>query len=156
MKTTLVLCFATLISTVGCVRTIDLPVEEPNFTIKEFRNCILNIDHCSRFIEDNPGMYMALTNACDAAGFVNYRLHTESIDQDVWVMYIYAESGYAALWVHQKDQSCVLEFCSTNTEYSYNEFLDMFMTEFYSIEHTKEWETTFTELLEWDESARFN
>lgn len=148
MKKNLFMCFAMLMSFVGCVRTIELHVDEPTMTVKELRNCILEIQNCPKFIEDSATMYMALTSACDAAGFGYYRIHTESIDQDVWVMYAYAEKGYAALWIHKRNHSCTIEFCSINGLYDYASFLDTFLTEFHTIERNDEWEKTFTDLLE--------
>ena len=144
MNNILVGCFLMLMCTIGCTKTIEQPV----VTLKEMRNCIVDIQNCPSFIKDSPGIYMALTAACVASGFKNYTARTESIEKDVWVLYVYAEHGYAALWVHKKDTACTLEFCCRGNEYCYADFLDTFMNEFYSIERGDEWYQTFTELLE--------
>lgn len=143
----LALYITMLVSFVGCAKTIELE-EEPTMTIKEMRNCILDIQNCPKFIADSASIYMALTNACDAAGFGYYRIRPETIDKDVWVMYVHAKDGYAALWIHKKDNACTLEFCSVNAHYDYALFLDTFLTDFHAIQRNEEWEKTFTELLE--------
>jgi len=145
MKSVL-LCLLILCFTVGCAKTNKL---EPVMTVRELRNTLLEIQNCPTFIGDHGSIYIALTNAANAAGFTSYRVHSEKVDKDVWVMYIYADRAYAALWVNQKDKSCTLEFCSVGIDYCCADFLDTFMTDFYSIERdSEEWYKTFTELLE--------
>jgi hypothetical protein len=146
MKKNLMICIASLLFTTGCAKSNSC--EEPNVHVKEMRNTIVNIEHCPRFIEDIPSAFVALAKACKATGFKMCTVNSESVSQEVWVIYIYTQQGYAALWINKKDESCTLEFCSQDVNHNYADFLDTFMAEFYNIERSDDWYQTFTDLLE--------
>lgn len=147
IKMSLLGCVAIIMLTVSCVRSIEHS-DMPEFRIRSVNNSLITIDKCPTFVENSEYTVQSLVTACNAAGFEKSEFVHESISDDIYVIYVYAQHGYAALWVNHKEGSCVIEFFCAEERYSYVDFISGFMREFDMVEKRKEWYQTFTDLLE--------
>lgn len=138
IKMSLLSCVAIVLLTVSCVRSIDHS-ESPTIRIQEANNYTVTIHNSVNFVENYEYQVCALIGACFEAGFESDQYVHESINPDVYVISIYADHGYASLWVDTKKGSCVLEYFCSDEHYNYEHFLERFIQEFQESLPKREW-----------------